>query len=62
MHELDKHKGLRGLGHQSIAPYVYRRELYYCVCVVLLKAELNLSAPVIRPTFYSSRSGSYTVT
>jgi hypothetical protein len=30
--------------------------------VVLFKAKLNLLAPIVCPTFYSSRSGSYTVT
>jgi hypothetical protein len=35
---------------------------YVCVCVALLKVGFNLSAPVVRLTFYSSRSGSYTVT
>jgi hypothetical protein len=29
--------------------------LYCYVCVALLKAEFNLSHPIIRLTFYSSR-------
>jgi hypothetical protein len=61
-HELEEHKGLRGLGRRSVTPYIHGRWLYCCVCVALFKAKLNLSAPVIRLTFYRSRSGSYTVT
>jgi hypothetical protein len=60
--ELDEHEGLRGLGRWSVICYVHGRELYCCVCVVLFKAEFNLVAPVVRPTFYSSRPGSYTMT
>jgi hypothetical protein len=32
------------------------------VCVALFKVELNLVFPVVCPTFYSLRLGSYTVT
>jgi hypothetical protein len=58
----DKHEGLRGLGCRSIIPYDHGREGCIAVCVVLFKAELNLSIPVICPDFYSSRSGSYSMT
>jgi hypothetical protein len=62
MHEMDKHESLHGSGRRSVIPYVHGEELYCCVCVMLLKVELNLFAPVVRPTFYSSRPDSYTVT
>jgi hypothetical protein len=38
------------------------RESCIVVCVALFKVVLNLFAPVVRLTFYSSRLGSYTVT
>jgi hypothetical protein len=42
------------LGHQSIISYVHGR-CYIVVCVVLFKAEYNLSDSIVCPTFYSSR-------
>jgi hypothetical protein len=62
MQEQDEHEGLRDLDHRSIIPYVYRKELYYCVCVAQFKAELKLVAPIICLAFYSSRPSSYTMT
>jgi hypothetical protein len=62
MHEQDEHEGLCDSNRRSIIPYVYRRELYYCVCVAQFKAELNLVAPIVCLAFYSSRPSSYTTT
>jgi hypothetical protein len=58
----DEHDGLRGLGRQSIIPYIHGRDSCIVACVSLFKDELNLVPPAIRLTFYSSRSGSYTMT
>jgi hypothetical protein len=49
MLELDKHKNLRGLGHRSVIPYVYRR-CCIIVCVTLFNVELNLSSIGICPS------------
>jgi hypothetical protein len=61
MLKLDEHKGLRGSGRQSVIPKAHGR-CCIVVCVVLFKVELNFFTPVVRPTFYSSRSDSYTMT
>jgi hypothetical protein len=42
MLEQDEHGGLHDSDRRSIILYVHGRELYYCVCVTLFKAELNL--------------------
>jgi hypothetical protein len=50
------------LDRQSVITYVHGRELYCYVCVALFMDEFNLFGPVVCPTFYSSRPGSYTMT
>jgi hypothetical protein len=52
---------LCGSDHRSIIPMSIGGSCIV-VCVTLLKAKLNLFAPAVCLTLYSSRSDSYTVT
>jgi hypothetical protein len=61
MFNQDEREDLRGSDHWIVIPYIHGRESCIVVCVAV-KAELNLSAPVVRPTFYSLRPSSYTMT
>jgi hypothetical protein len=57
MDECSGHKDLRGLGHQSLIPYVHGRTELYCSSLPCL--SLSSRPEVSTCSFYSSRPGSY---
>jgi hypothetical protein len=56
------HEDLRGPDHRSIIPYVHGESVVLQCVWCCSSWELNFIAPVIHPDFYSSSTGSYTVT
>jgi hypothetical protein len=56
----DEYSGLRGLGHQSVIPYVHRDDCWIAMCVV--QAWLNLPKRVclllssVRPFIVQART------
>jgi hypothetical protein len=53
---------LRGSGHPSVIPYVHGRAFVLQCLWCCSSLGFHLVAPIVHLAFYSSRSGSYTVT